>query len=125
VSELQPITESLVCARCDGDMVITHDAIGRPRRRCPRCDGVAKRTPPHPDDVFMPQGLVRANGLPAIAPGQVRFQRCAHGITASARFCVECVNTRLTAEKTRPCPKCGRPTVIRRGRPPKDCEACR
>lgn len=83
---------SMVCARCDGSMVITTDAIGRERRRCPRCDRVAPRVTVHPDEVLVPQTLVRltASALPPVAPGQLRCQVCAKGVEGRKRFCVAC-----------------------------------
>lgn len=78
------------CAGCDGPMVITHDAIGRPRKRCPKCDGISHNRR-HPDEVLLPQGLVRAHArLPEIAAGQLRCQRCARGVEGRARFCSDC-----------------------------------
>ncbi len=91
--ELRPrtsIADSTVCARCDSQMVVTRDAIGRERRRCPKCDGVS-RIKPHPDEVLIPQGLVRAHQLPPVAPGQLRCQRCARGVEGQARFCPSCL----------------------------------
>jgi hypothetical protein len=83
---------SMVCAGCDGPMVITKDAIGRDRLRCPTCQGVAKPYR-HPDDAMIPQGLVRANivELPPIQPGQLRCQVCAKGVSVNARFHRECL----------------------------------
>lgn len=84
-------TASTVCARCDGSMVITRDAIGRERQRCPHCDGVSS-VRVHPDDAQLPQGLVRANvvELPRIEPGQLRCQVCARGLSTNDRFHLEC-----------------------------------
>jgi hypothetical protein len=88
-------TPSRICARCDDgvtrSLVISHDAIGRERLRCPHCDGVAKPRPAHPDDVRLPQGLVTAQMLPPLAHGQLRCQLCAKGVPFTARFCDECV----------------------------------
>lgn len=105
------VTDSLDCARCDGRMVITRDALGRERRRCPRCDGVS-RVRVHPDEVLLPQGLVRAQALPSVLPGQLRCQRCARGVDPSERFCVTCkpgrghsISARVYQPK--PCVRCG------------------
>ena len=110
---------SMVCARCDGAMVITTDAIGRERLRCPRCDGVARRVTVHPDEVLVPQTLVRAaSSLPSVRPGQLRCQRCAKGVEGNGRLCPAC-----TAEAKK---RAGR-TRISRGPaiyPPKPCRKC-
>jgi DNA-directed RNA polymerase subunit RPC12/RpoP len=84
-------TASTICARCDGPITITKDAIGRERIRCPKCDGVS-RIRPHVDDVQLPQGLVRANvvELPPLEPGQLRCQVCAGGLNTNDRFHPEC-----------------------------------
>jgi hypothetical protein len=79
---------SMICARCDGQMVVTRNAVGVERVRCPRCDGVAK-VRHHPDEVLIPQGLVPASTLPPIAPGQLRCQWCARGVSGNARFCAD------------------------------------
>ena len=51
------------------------DAIGRTTERCPRCDGVAKRRKPNPNEALVPQGLVPAyRSLPPATPGEP----CAH-----------------------------------------------
>lgn len=83
---------SMICARCDGPMKVTHDAIGRSRLRCPRCDGIAPVRARHPDDAMIPQGLVRAGALPPLAPGQLRCQSCARGIVGRARLCADCLD---------------------------------
>lgn len=102
---------STICAGCDGQMVITHDAVGNERLRCPRCHGVA-RPRRHPDDAMLPQGLVRATDapvriirqvvrvevpspperiveLPPIRAGQLRCQVCGRGVMNAERFCRE------------------------------------
>lgn len=128
------------CARCDGRMVITLDAIGRPRKRCPRCDGVSHNRR-HPDEVLIPQGLVRVTPLPAIEPGQLRCQVCAVGINPALRFCDPC---RIKRERAvgRACYhrargravgtvrircRCGAPRPPKRGALPKVyvCEDCK
>ena len=89
-----------VCARCDGPMVAKPDAIGRIRHRCPRCDGVSASKPRHPDDAMMPQALVHLVGaLPAVAPGQLRCQKCARGVAGRARFCADCDNIRAATPR--------------------------
>jgi hypothetical protein len=35
-----PSTVATHCAHCAGPLVVTRDAIGRPRYRCPDCQGV-------------------------------------------------------------------------------------
>lgn len=116
---------SRICARCDGQMAITKDAVGRDRLRCPRCDGIAE-VRRRPDDAMVPQGLVRANQLPPVAPGQLRCQRCAHGVDGDRRFCPTC-SQRGHGERTyqpKSCTKCGaefQPTGPRA----QFCEACR
>jgi hypothetical protein len=87
------ITDSLICAGCDGQMVVTKDAIGRERRRCPKCTGVAA-VRRHPDEVLLPQGLVRASLLPPIGAGQLRCQMCARGVDPKDRFCATCQEQR-------------------------------
>jgi hypothetical protein len=138
------ITDSLICAGCDGQMVVTKDAIGRERRRCPKCTGVAPARR-HPDEVLIPQGLVRASLLPPIGADQLRCQVCAQGIDPRNRFCAPCQQERtkrLATDRTRvvsanrsyarlhtvyaekACRRCGnlfRPTGPRS----LDCEACR
>ncbi len=93
--KFETITDSLSCARCDRQMVITKDAVGRPRKRCPWCDGVAA-VKAHPDEVLLPQGLVRVKfaALPPIEPGQLRCQICAHGVNPRMRFCDGCLRDR-------------------------------
>jgi hypothetical protein len=77
--------------------------------------------------------------LPPIEPGQLRCQRCARGVEDDMRFCPTCKDarederraaapprrTRKVKPTTRPCLNCHAPMPIRRGRPPKNCEACR
>jgi ribosomal protein L40E len=96
------------CPRCSTLLVTTQDAIGRTRHRCPKCVGVAKASYRHPDDAFMPQGLVRvASALPAIRAGQLRCQRCAEGVEGRlARFCERC-GPPLSPRETTTCRTCG------------------
>jgi hypothetical protein len=92
--------QSDVCARCDGRMLITKDALSRERRRCPTCDGVAAPKRVHPDQVFIPQTLIRASDLlPAIEPGQLRCQRCASGVHGRERFCPRCQPPKRSARR--------------------------
>jgi hypothetical protein len=113
--KFDPILSS-VCASCDGPMERTKDAIGRERYRCPKCQGVAKARPRHPDDAMIPQGLVPVAGtpprvlreivrvivpapappaervveLPPIRKGQLRCQLCGEGVDPAVRFCSDC-----------------------------------
>jgi hypothetical protein len=114
--ELDPNpAHSMICASCDGPMVITKDAVGRARLRCPSCQGVAKPYR-HPDDAMLPQGLVPVNGapprvirevvrvevpapaiatrtvveLPPLESGHLRCQLCGVGINPHHRFCGDC-----------------------------------
>jgi hypothetical protein len=93
--ELTTIADSLICARCDGTMVLTPDAIGRLRKRCPTCDGVAK-VRHHPDQVLVPVTLasLTAVALPPIEPGQLRCQVCARSVEGDRRFCDGCAKAR-------------------------------
>jgi phage FluMu protein Com len=102
--ELTPISDSLICARCDGTMVLTPDAIGRLRKRCPKCDGVAK-VRHHPDQVLVPVTLAKltADALPPVEPGQLRCQRCAKGVDGNVRFHTECAAAAALEKKQRPC----------------------
>jgi hypothetical protein len=109
-------SSSMICAGCDGPMVITKDAVGRERVRCPRCQGVAEPRR-NPNDAMVPQGLVKATGeprvirqivrvevpapppepvriveLPPIKRGQLRCQLCAYGVDPASRFCSECAS---------------------------------
>jgi len=144
---------SMVCAGCSGPMQITKDACGNERLRCPVCQGVA-RPHRHPDDAMLPQGLVRADSvrvvrqivrlpapppervveLPAIQPGQLRCQVCAHGVDGDARFCADCQQVKDRARKrearsarraplTRRCLGCGR--ISTRAGGPKTTQRCR
>lgn len=122
------------CARCaDTELVLTPDAVGRLRKRCPKCDGVSLKRVRHPDELMMPQALVQVNerpALPAIAPGQLRCQVCAHGVEGSARFCATCSSDRQRPEcvpalrtclgcgATSPRPRHGRTTTA-------SCDACK
>jgi hypothetical protein len=115
---------SEVCARCDGQMVTKPDAVGRPRLRCPRCDGVSAPRPRHPDDAMLPQGLVRVRVLPEVRPGQLRCQRCARGVEGTARFCAECRSVKPATGTGHACARCGRTIPPRVGRPPKSCDDC-
>lgn len=80
----------MICAGCSGAMVLTPDAVGRMRLRCPTCQGVAQ-VRRHPDDAMLPQGLVRTAELPLLEPGQLRCQVCAKGLSVNARFHPECL----------------------------------
>jgi hypothetical protein len=123
------ITDSLICAGCDGQMVVTKDAIGRERRRCPKCTGVAT-VRRHPDEVLIPQGLVRASLLPPISAGQLRCQLCARGVDPTERFCTPCQQGRRSYARThsvyaaKPCHRC---TTLFQPTGPRSlfCEACR
>jgi hypothetical protein len=116
-------------------MEITKDALGRDRKRCPRCDGVARHVTVHPDDAQIPQGLVRAMpALPPVEPGQLRCQVCAKGVVGNVRFHPECGRRRKLDQMResrgrhwapRTCRKCGRAMPKKVGRPRKFCEACR
>lgn len=126
---------STVCARCDGQMVVTKDAIGRERYRCPRCDRVTVRRA-DPNEALIPQGLVRADKLlPLVRPGQLRCQRCAKGVEGNGRLCPACqAESKKQAGQTRisrgagvytpkPCRKCD--TVFQPTGPRSSyCEAC-
>lgn len=119
------LADSLICARCDGRMVITKDALQRDRKRCPRCDGVAAPRTPHPDEVKRPLTLaaLTAMALPPVEPGQLRCQRCARGVDGDARFCERCEYARELEQRGRPCPDCGNlflPTVSS----PRRCVPC-
>jgi hypothetical protein len=82
------------CARCDADMVITYDALRRPRKRCPRCDGVSRKAPPNADTVLLPM-VLGAIVLPPIRPGQLRCQECACGVDPNRRFCPRCTRAHM------------------------------
>lgn len=129
---LQPQLAGEDCARCHGPMVITQDAVGRDRKRCPKCDGIS-RNRVHPDEVLMPQGLVRKMGggtLPTVAPGQLRCQRCAHGVEGDRRFCEACQRAHRSEARRgatyapKPCATCGA-TFQPTGPRARYCEACR
>jgi hypothetical protein len=141
--ERAPITDSLICARCDGTMVLTPDAIGRLRKRCPKCDGVAK-VRHHPDQVLVPQTLVpvtlarlTAAALPPIEPGQLRCQRCAKAVDGLARFHDACrrdhqrelqraQRSERAVGRTRTCLNCGATSPHVAGHyVTKDCSVCR
>jgi hypothetical protein len=108
---------SMVCARCDGEMVVTKNAVGVERFRCPRCDGVARRVTHHPDDALVPQTLVRADKLlPLVRPGQLRCQVCAHGVEGNGRLCPACT---AAAKK-----RAGETRVARGVYAPKPCTRC-
>jgi hypothetical protein len=116
---------SRICARCDGPMVISHDAIGRERLRCPVCDGVS-RIRHHPDEVLIPQGLVPGRVLPPIRPGQLRCQGCATGVPKNARFCCSCDEDRQRQKnrdrsRRRPRAEGSRAQIVWR---PKPCRTC-
>ena len=107
---------SMVCARCDGQMVVTKDAIGRERLRCPRCDRVTARRA-DPNEALIPQGLVRADKLlPLVRPGQLRCQVCAHGVEGNGRLCPACT---AAAKK-----RAGETRVARGVYAPKPCTRC-
>lgn len=119
------------CETCGTPLVFSPDAIGRLRGRCPACEGTAPRRPPHPDEVLVPQSLVRAStALPPIAPGQLRCQRCACGVDGRARFCPECERRRRPAPKSRrtcarkPCARC-RQEFLPTGPRALYCDRCR
>lgn len=115
---------SMICAGCDGQMVVTKDAIGRDRLRCPKCQGVS-RIRPHPDQVLVPQGLVRAaSALPQVEPGQLRCQRCARGVAGRARFCSTCTDTRRREKRQVRC-ACGAVFVRKRRSSARSCPTCR
>ena len=101
--------QQIGCSTCRTLLVVTHDAIGRARYRCPTCEGVAKTSYRHPDDAFMPQGLARvASALPAIRSGQLRCQGCARGVEGLLRFCPSCVQARQAmVHGVRRCLGCG------------------
>ena len=129
------------CERCPKlgrrtELVFGTDAIGRTTTRCPRCDGVAPRRAANPNEVLRPQALISAAQLlPPCPPGVLRCQSCARPVVGDARLCPKCELPGLkeareapaestTSVRTRPCPGCGAPTIVRRGPPPKTCEAC-
>jgi hypothetical protein len=122
---LESAAESMICARCDGPMTITHDALRRPRKRCERCDGVAAPRPPHPDEVLRPVTLasLTAAALPPVEPGQLRCQRCAKGVVGDVRFHPECLRARAREKRQRRC-SCGAPFVRRHGSSSDACPAC-
>lgn len=122
---LESAAESMICARCDGPMTITHDALRRPRKRCERCDGVAAPRPPHPDEVLRPVTLasLTAAALPPVEPGQLRCQRCAKGVLGDVRFHPECLRARAREKRQRRC-SCGAPFVRRHGSSSDACPAC-
>jgi hypothetical protein len=110
------------CAGCDSQMVITYDALRRPRKRCPKCDGLSKPRAPHPDTVLVPvalKPLAMAAGLPPVEPGQLRCQRCARGVDGDVRFCEE----RTALRSMRPCLRCHVPFLGTR-RWQKRCDRC-
>lgn len=115
---LQFAAVSDVCARCDGRMVITKDAIGRERHRCPFCDGVAPPRTLHPDEVLVPQTLVRATMLPPVRPGQLRCQVCAKGVEGNGRLCPE--HMRVAKKRAGQTRVARGPSLY----PPKPCKAC-
>lgn len=119
------ITDSMICARCDGPMVITHDALQRPRKRCPRCDGTAAPKPPHPDQVLVPLtlGKLTADALPPVEPGQLRCQRCAKGVEGDARFHPECAAAIALEKKQRVC-ICGARFVLAPRSRATECSRC-
>lgn len=118
------IADSLICAGCDGQMVITYDALQRPRKRCPNCDGIAAPKPPHPDQVLVPVTLasLTAIALPPVEPRQLRCQRCAKGVEGHARFHTECARARTIEARQRRC-ACGAMYVAVGGA--KACPVCR
>jgi Helix-turn-helix domain len=95
---LQPaaLGDVAYCARCkklgrQTPLVQKSDAIGRVRDRCPRCDGVSKPQPRHPDEVLRPQALISpAELLPSCPAGKLRCQACAHAVEGDARLCARC-----------------------------------
>lgn len=125
--ELRPrstIADSLICARCDGQMVISYDALQRPRKRCPKCDGVARARPVHPDQVLVPVTLAKLtpDALPHVEAGQLRCQRCAKGVEGKARFHPECLAAISLERRQRRC-ACGAVFVPTAGA--KRCATCR
>jgi hypothetical protein len=95
------LTERCMCGEF---MIYTPDAIGRLRPRCPKCQGIVKRTT-RPDERLLPQTLVRESDLlPRVAPGQLRCQRCAKGVDGDRRFCAGCHPTR--DYKAKACQRC-------------------
>ena len=111
------------CADCDTRLVITYDALQRPRKRCPKCQGVS-HVKPHPDEVLVPVTLQRltASALPPVAPGQLRCQVCAKGLEGRGRFHPECQAARQRERRRRRC-ACGAMFVPRGGA--KQCADCR
>lgn len=67
------------CLHCRGPLVVTRDAIGRPRYRCPECQGVNRSDPaPGTAGVQHPQTAGASHeldwGAPAPQSGPVRPQ---------------------------------------------------
>jgi hypothetical protein len=107
-----------VCPSCRAEMMMVPNRLGAIVDRCPnpKCTGSA----------FKP--TTSGYRLPPVEPGQLRCQVCAEGVAAQDRFCTPCARVRrsiLTRRPMRPCLTCGAPTPRTRGRPKKDCEACR
>lgn len=139
---------SMVCAGCDGEMVLRKDAIGREYLRCPTCSPFARAPRRHPDDAMLPQGLVKSNGapprivrhvvrveVPAPAPPpeilvqfppigakQLRCQVCARGVDPVSRFCSTCAKGgQLILDATRIRRAAATGTRVVRIYPPKPC----
>lgn len=116
-SETAPV-ESQRCPECKGDLVFYVVQTPRSSREkpgdladyCPTCHHGRKPDGARPKPKgFVPQTLVREDALPRIEPGQLRCQRCAHGVEGNGRFCLRCTRrgqgSRTYAEK--PCLECG------------------
>lgn len=107
LAELQPAASA--CATCGATLLITRDAIGRTRTRCPACVGVAKPHI-HPDEVFVSQTITPSAAplLPPIKKGQLRCQVCAKGVDSKKRFCPPCSDARkVTFRPDVHCSGCG------------------
>lgn len=136
---------SRICAGCDGPMVISRDACGNERLRCPTCHGVSNIRA-HPDDAMLPQGLVRSDSvrvvrqvvrvevpgqverivaLPPIDAGQLRCQTCAEGVHPTRRFCTDCApGGQLILEAYRLRDNAARGGQSERRYKPKPCRRC-
>lgn len=92
---------------CGAETVTTRDALGRPRDRCPRCQGVGafgdRQPRVHISQTWTSSAQVRA-ALAGVVPRAPR---------------------KLAATTRGTCVKCGTPlTYVGAGRPPKRCARC-
>lgn len=125
-----PSTKEDALCGCGTAIVHTLDAIGRTRARCPKCDRVAPIQHRQPDEVMIPQGLIRLSDiklLPEVEDGQLRCQRCARGVDGDVRFCASCQAQRDEASRPQTiCKGCGRVRARERFEKTvtKKCEQC-